>query len=199
MTTDQASAIDDNESHSDAASAGSTPPTRPTPQLPNIVLDGRRLTEQLLRTLGQRPVSDLSADVPREATEESLVSSAEDVDETDFGKRKREAEANNDAIKNQILEAERNRLNQQGGHRRVFFVWSMAAISAVLIFNGVVFWRYVNASNGLPSEAVLISWMSTSIVEVIGLGYIIARSLFQSNNDSPPVSKSDKKATKGRK
>ncbi len=152
-----------------------------------------------MRTFGQRPVSDLSADVPRETTEESLVSSAEDVDETDFGTRRRESEADHDVIQNEILEAERDRLVQQGGHRRVFFLWSMSAITAVLLFNGLIFWWYMNASKGLPSEPVLISWMSTSIVEVIGLGYIIARSLFQSTNDSPPTSKADKNASKGRK
>ncbi len=161
----------------------------------NFTIDDRKFRNELLRTLSTRTSKDLKRDVTKDVSEEAIVESATDADSTDYARQAREAEIATDQIKNQILEAERDRLRQQKTQRRVFFFWAIGAISGILIFNGFVFSWYMDASRGTPSDAVLISWITTSIVEVIGLGYIIARSLFRSqNNEDANGSTADKRS-----
>jgi len=122
-------------------------------------------------------VESLPKDVTKDTSEEELVDNAVDVTPES---RSADARARSEELQNEILEAERDRVRQQKGHRTAFFFWAVIAISIILIFNSIIFVVHMVATGGEPNDAVIISWMSTSIVEVIGLGYIIARSLFLS-------------------
>lgn len=163
-----------------------------------IAARGQARVEALMRRLADTRVDSLRIDVPRVVSEEALVASAEAVGETDYALLAQAAEARTNDLENEILGAERDRLLQQRGHRSNFFRWAVVAISVVLLFNGGMFLWHMIASGGLPSDVVIISWMSTSIVEVLGLGYIIARSLFQSGGANGVFySRSDRKAQTG--
>lgn len=152
------------------------------------------LTNSFLASLKKATAGELRKDVPKSTSEDALVAASEDADAPDVVAARREAASRADTLRNEILEAERDRLKQQREHRHAFFIWAVIAISAVLVFGGIMFAWHVAASDGKPSEPVMISWMTTSIVEVIGLGYIIARSLFEVRNGSPAVSNADRKA-----
>lgn len=152
------------------------------------------LTESFISNLRGATTGALNKDVPQSTTEEALVAESENADSADVASSRREAVAKAEALSNEILEAERDRLKQQKSHRHAFFIWAVIAISTVLIFGALMFNWHMVATGGKPSEAVMISWMTTSIVEVIGLGYIIARSLFEVRNGSPAVSNADRKA-----
>lgn len=161
----------------------------------NVTFNNGKLRDEFFKTLSTRTSKDLKRDVTKDVSEEGIVESATDADSSDYARQAREAEIATDKIKNEILEAERDRLRQQKTQRRIFFFWAIAAISGILVFNGFVFSWYMDASRGTPSDAVLISWITTSIVEVIGLGYIIARSLFRSqNNEDANGSTADKRS-----
>lgn len=152
------------------------------------------LTESFLASMKKATAGELRKDVPRSTTEDTLVAASEDADSPELDASRRDAASRADTLRNEILEAERDRLKQQKAHRHAFFIWAVIAISVVLLFGGLMFNWHMVSTGGKPSEAVMISWMTTSIVEVIGLGYIIARSLFEVKNGSPAVSNADRKA-----
>lgn len=135
-------------------------------------------TGKAIRTdASKAKVESLPKDVKKETSEADLVDQAVKVTPES---RSADARARSEELQNEILEAERDRVRQQKGHRTGFFFWAIFAISIILIFNCSIFAWHMVETAGKPNDAVIISWMSTSIVEVIGLGYIIARSLFLS-------------------
>jgi len=139
----------------------------------------------ILKGLAGQSAEDLLGDVRRDVSEKGLVDSATPAEDSNYAQQIAQAGAEAEKIKNQILGAERDRLEQQKKQRRVFFYWAIAAITGILIFNSVIFVWHMDATRGRPSDTVIISWITTSIVEVIGLGYIIARSLFKLENSQP--------------
>lgn len=90
------------------------------------------------------------------------------------------AEQKNGRLEHRIRRQELARLTQEHGHRRVFFWWALAAITLVLITSGVMFSCYMAVKGDRIESAVMIAWLSTTLVETLGLGYIIAHSLFES-------------------
>ncbi len=65
--------------------------------------------------------------------------------------------------------------------RRRFFLWAIIAISGVLTFSAFAFVWYLVAKGSEIDSAVMIAWLSTSLLETLGLGYIIANYLFEGN------------------
>jgi hypothetical protein len=157
--------------------------------------DSPDFRKKIVRQL-QASLKDLPPDVALTVSDKhAIVRSTQSPGENTAAQRERAALRSQD-LQNDILEAERDRVQQQKGHRTKFFVWAIIAVSAVLIFGGCMFVWHMNATNGKPADVVIVSWMSTSIVEVVGLGYIIARSLFEVRGTATsPVSEGDAKAT----
>jgi hypothetical protein len=161
--------------------------------------DGRRFvtrasTAAVDAMLQEQTKKLTSTDVTRDASEEELVNEASDVESVSPDVGAQERRAKREDLDNQILEAERDRVRQQKGHRSKFFTWAVISISCVFAFNGSIFVWHMIATGGSPADAVIISWMSTSIVEVLGLGYIIARSLFLSASGAANGSQSEQRA-----
>lgn len=100
----------------------------------------------------------------------------------------RETELKALSINNDIYSAEHERTKQQKRHRTWFFYWSLAVITVVILSSaGKYFWR-MKATGGEPEEVVIVGWLTTTLVGVVVLGYIIADSLFQSSNGDTAAS-----------
>lgn len=77
------------------------------------------------------------------------------------------------------------RLQQQNDLRRQFFVFASWLAVGVLVFGCALVGYYAWSVDGELEPSVLQFWISSTIVEVLGIIFIIARYLF------PPPPKSD--------
>lgn len=94
------------------------------------------------------------------------------------------------------LDAQKLSKRQQAlNQRTVFFYWAVTSITLVLVANTLFFGLHLNATRWKPEAAVMLGWLTTSLIEVIGLGYIIARSLFKNGNGSDQVKANGSKAS----
>lgn len=67
---------------------------------------------------------------------------------------------------------------QDIGLKRVLAYFAVGAVGVQLMVANWFFHTYLNRVDFVPSDAVMIAWLSSSVVEVIGIVAIIARNLF---------------------
>jgi hypothetical protein len=67
---------------------------------------------------------------------------------------------------------------QDIGLKRVLAYFAVGAVGVQLLVANWFFHTYLNRVDFVPSDAVMIAWLSASVVEVIGIVAIIARNLF---------------------
>ncbi|GMA33541.1 hypothetical protein [Litorihabitans aurantiacus] len=95
----------------------------------------------------------------------------------------------NDKTANRILNAEADRQDQANKLRERFF-WSVTgAMSFALVSSVLVMGAYIWSEFGDVQIQVMIAWLSATVVETIGLAYIIANYLFPKDSqkgDSAP-------------
>lgn len=65
------------------------------------------------------------------------------------------------------------------GHRDQLLTWTMWAVPFALMLNFGVFILYMGSNWGDISESVMIAWISATVVEVLGMAFIIASDLFK--------------------
>lgn len=71
-----------------------------------------------------------------------------------------------------------DKAEQSNNLREKFFVAAMSGTGVLLTVNVILFCAYMKSEWGHISEAVMLAWISASVVEVLGIIYIIARYLF---------------------
>ena len=71
------------------------------------------------------------------------------------------------------------RLKQDNGRRATLVTWTTWIVAATLLGNGGIFITYLVSQWGNVSDAVMIAWLSATVVEVLGLAYIITSDLFK--------------------
>lgn len=103
-------------------------------------------------------------------------------DERDIKIRKLEHENKKLDIENKRLELENEQFEANKVERQKMSIWVKWAVSLVLAFSVVGIFTYLLLSffkkEQMPDSAVLITWLSSTVVEVIGIMYVIARYLF---------------------
>ncbi|OZE41420.1 MULTISPECIES: hypothetical protein [unclassified Rhodococcus (in: high G+C Gram-positive bacteria)] len=67
---------------------------------------------------------------------------------------------------------------QANDQREKFFKWSVWAVSGTLVGNFGIFVLYLKSQWGEISDLVMTAWISATVVEVLGIAYIIASHLF---------------------
>lgn len=77
-----------------------------------------------------------------------------------------------------LAKEEVRRVKQQFDQRRHFFGWAVGTISGVLFGSAALMVWYVIVRGPNIEPAVMIAWLSSGLVETLGLGYIIANYLF---------------------
>lgn len=144
---------------------------------------------------GDRPADQLKGvDIPARAV---LIRGSAAA--TAYDRRMREAQVSSEETRNAIEEEHLNKLRQQQRQRRTFFVWAMFAISAVLFASAIFMTAYMLVKGNQTEPTVIIAWLSSGLVETLGLGYIIANYLFeQSGNQSPEKKKRKKNGGRGK-
>lgn len=86
-----------------------------------------------------------------------------------------------DEIESHIRELQKReieRLKQEHGQRKGFFVWAMVVVTATLAGNFTLFGLYIKSQWGQIDTTVMVAWISATVVEVLGIAYIIATHLF---------------------
>lgn len=64
-------------------------------------------------------------------------------------------------------------------HRDQLLTWTMWVVLFTLMLNFGVFILYMGSNWGDSSESVMIAWISATVVEVLGIAFIIASDLFK--------------------
>ena len=126
-------------------------------------------------------IDALRGDVPVAVRPESLVASAQPDGLERYRQDFRAAEIETKKLALDVQQQEVNRLEQEYDHRRAFFRWALWAISIVLGLSAIMFGWYMIVKGPAIDSAVMVAWLSTTLVETLGLGYIIAHSLFEAN------------------
>ena len=67
---------------------------------------------------------------------------------------------------------------QQNELRERFFRWTSILASAIIAGNFVLMAYYAHALGGKVPDNVMIYWISSTVVQILGIVYIIARYLF---------------------
>lgn len=144
---------------------------------------------------GQRSVDQLkNTDIPLR-----IVSVKASAAATTYDERLREAQVSSEETRNAIEQEHLNKLKQQQRQRRHFFLWAMIAISAVLVASAAFMFAYMVVKGNRTEAAVIIAWLSSGLVETLGLGYIIANYLFEQNGNGASDKKSHKSGKKRRR
>lgn len=113
-----------------------------------------------------------------------------------YKERIEDATVTSQETQNDIEKEHLNKLRQQQKQRRAFFVWAMITISSVLLASGLFMAAYMIVKGNETEPAVIIAWLSSGLVETLGLGYIIANYLFEQNGI---VSKKKQRKNRGGK
>lgn len=80
---------------------------------------------------------------------------------------------------NRLKHAQAAKAEQSNTLREKFFRWAMIGTGILLGVNVVLFFLYMLSEWGHISEAVMVAWISATVVEVLGIVYIIAKYLFE--------------------
>ena len=97
-------------------------------------------------------------------------------------------------IENKRLELENEQFEANKKERQKMSLWVKWAVSLVLFFSVGGIFTYLLLSflkkEQMPDSAVLITWLSSTVVEVIGIMYVIARYLFPQSGIGEETEKS---------
>lgn len=74
--------------------------------------------------------------------------------------------------------AEQKKARQQNRLRKRFFKWAGLTVVGSLFGNFVLFTIFMVWNKGDIADSVMIAWISATVVEVLGIAYIIANYLF---------------------
>ncbi|WP_309080319.1 hypothetical protein [Zhihengliuella sp.] len=121
--------------------------------------------EELLRDVEAR-----SAGQPDPLEKEFADEVADDLDGA-------EASSSSDVDK-ELKAAKANEAHDKNDLRQKFFRWTMWLITGALTVNAVGMFLYLISQWGRLSDTVMVGWFATTLVEVLGLGYVIANYLF---------------------
>jgi hypothetical protein len=89
-----------------------------------------------------------------------------------------------DIIRRQRKEQLR-KLRQANRLRKRFYRWTTRVAAAALFLNFAVFGLYMISEWGRLADAVMIAWISATVVEVLGIVAIVARYLFETDPSKP--------------
>lgn len=131
-----------------------------------------------------------------------VVEQLDPHDDTDDSEASLKANDKRKDIKLKKAKAKVKKLKQKIFDKKVTTYLRVGVASACIVLVGIQLWQcdrlmrdyvlmQVNKNAGVPSE-ILIAWMSASVVEVIGLVWVIARSLFPFH-DGPRNKAAEKK------
>lgn len=123
-------------------------------------------------------VEGLKEDVPRTVDPAAITRVSRPAGESDYLIRLRLARVESEELLVEISKEELRKLRQQHGQRRTFFLWAVTTISAVLAASAAFMIVYFAVRGPNVESAVMIAWLSSGLVETLGLGYIIANYLF---------------------
>ena len=97
-------------------------------------------------------------------------------------------------LENKRLELENEQFEANKEERQKMSLWVKWAVSLVLFFSVGGIFTYLLLSflkkEQMPDSAVLITWLSSTVVEVIGIMYVIARYLFPQSGIGEETEKS---------
>lgn len=147
---------------------------------------GKSWVDDLVERYATAQMNELAEDVPRsdspsEAIEQSTYEHRPQAAEwiQSFQLQTQMDQLRSLSVKSELEYQKLSKRKQVLNQRTVFFYWAVCAISIVLFANTWFFWKHLVATNFVPRSEVMMGWLTTSLIEVIGLGYIIARSLFK--------------------
>lgn len=80
--------------------------------------------------------------------------------------------------RDKMNDAELKKARQQNKLRKRFFKWAGLTVVLSLLGNFILFAAFMKANGGKISDPVMIAWISATVVEVLGIAYIIANYLF---------------------
>ena len=80
---------------------------------------------------------------------------------------------------NRLKHAQAAKAEQSNTLREKFFRAAMIGTAVLLGVNVVLFFLYMLSEWGHIAEAVMVAWISATVVEVLGIVYIIAKYLFE--------------------
>lgn len=81
--------------------------------------------------------------------------------------------------------AEQKKARQQNRLRKRFFKWAGLTVVGSLFGNFVLFTIFMFWNKGDVADSVMIAWISATVVEVLGIAYIIANYLFDNPGSKP--------------
>lgn len=97
-------------------------------------------------------------------------------------------------LENKRIELENEQFEANKEERQKMSLWVKWAVSLVLFFSVGGIFTYLLLSflkkEQMPDSAVLITWLSSTVVEVIGIMYVIARYLFPQSGIGEETEKS---------
>lgn len=85
---------------------------------------------------------------------------------------------------NRLKHAQATKAEQSNALREKFFRWAMIGTGILLGVNVLLFFLYMVSMWGQISEAVMVAWISATVVEVLGIVYIIAKYLFEDSGQN---------------
>ncbi|MBT2266338.1 hypothetical protein [Rhodococcus erythropolis] len=83
------------------------------------------------------------------------------------------------ATAEQMSQAAADRARHDNNHRNNLVKWTMWVVSVSLIANFGVFGVYMGSQWHEISDSVMIAWISATVIEVLGIAYIITSDLFK--------------------
>ncbi|MGW6376208.1 hypothetical protein ACWFRB_09115 [Rhodococcus sp. NPDC055112] len=89
--------------------------------------------------------------------------------------------------------AELKKAKQQNKLRKRYFKWAGLTVIGSLVGNFGIFVTYIISQWGSVSDPVMIAWISATVVEVLGIAYIIANYLFPPENGKSEKGEADNK------
>lgn len=88
------------------------------------------------------------------------------------------------SIADKLGHAELDNVQQKHDFRPLFIYWSLALMSAAVLLNFATMGLYLRSQWNNLADGVMIAWFAATIVEVLGLGYIVANYLVDGKGKS---------------
>lgn len=107
------------------------------------------------------------------------------TDASEYNRKRLEAQHRSRQIQIEVDAEILEKMKQQHTLRRLFFWWAVSAITAVLVGSGWFMWLYFQLKGDRVEPQVILGWLTTCVVETLGLGYIIANYLFDGSLKPP--------------
>lgn len=92
-------------------------------------------------------------------------------------------EASDQDIANGLQRAALTKANQDNVHRATFVTWVIRIVSGTLLSSVGIMALYVKSEWHEIEAEVLIAWFSATVVQTLGLAYVIAKYLFPSPSE----------------